>query len=346
MLEPELFNSQSNDTNTMFPVRIQKNSYFPMSIISTTFVLIFLSSVDSTSLLAQTQSLESYENPELGISFQHPSLWQENKMPDRGCLKVGDCSISFKIDESQDLRDLSELKTIQIYTFEISVNKLDESCKCNTLKDYVTWNYNQGENKLVTFINDNQTTISNNHTAWQIQKELNVVGLSFRSYAVYAINGNVGYNFIYVGNTNAQFGKYLGGFKEMLKSVKFTPIESEKKPSFLLSSDTDNSTHLSKANNLNQNNLKILSSNEFTDSIGYLHVVGEVQNNTPQPAEFVKVTGTFYDSFGKVVATDFTYTNPRDIPSGEKAPFEMILTSSSIPMSGIANYRLLVVYNP
>jgi hypothetical protein len=81
--------------------------------------------------------------------------------------------------------------------------------------------------------------------------------------------------------------------------------------------------------------------NSFIDSIGSLHVVGEVQNNTPNPANFVKVTGTFYSKGNEVVATDFTYTSPRDIAPGDKAPFEIILTSASIPLSEIDNYRMV-----
>ena len=46
----------------------------------------------------------------------------------------------------------------------------------------------------------------------------------------------------------------------------------------------------------NPNGLQILSHNSFTDSMGYLHVVGEVQNNTPANAQFVQVIGTFYDN--------------------------------------------------
>ena len=70
----------------------------------------------------------------------------------------------------------------------------------------------------------------------------------------------------------------------------------------------------------NPNGLQILSHNSFTDSVGYLHVVGEVQNNTPTNAQFVQVIGTFYDNNNQVVATHFTYTNPSDIGAGQKAP--------------------------
>lgn len=91
----------------------------------------------------------------------------------------------------------------------------------------------------------------------------------------------------------------------------------------------------------NPNGLEILSHNSFTDSIDYLHVVGEVKNNSPSDATFVKVIGTFYNSNGQVVATDYTYTNPSDIAAGDKAPFEIILSSASVPNSQIDHYNLV-----
>ena len=92
------------------------------------------------------------------------------------------------------------------------------------------------------------------------------------------------------------------------------------------------------------NGLQILSHNSFTDSVGYLHVVGEVQNNSPTNAQFVQVTGTFYDNNNQVVGTQFTYTNPSDIGAGEKAPFDLTLTSASIPVTQIDHYELQATY--
>jgi hypothetical protein len=67
-------------------------------------------------------------------------------------------------------------------------------------------------------------------------------------------------------------------------------------------------------------------------------------NNTPTTAEFVKITGTFYDSSNNVVETDFTYTNPENIGAGQKAPFELTLMSASIPVSQIDHYNLQASY--
>jgi hypothetical protein len=103
-----------------------------------------------------------------------------------------------------------------------------------------------------------------------------------------------------------------------------------------------NLTEESIENNLN--GLQILSYNSFTDSIGYLHVVGEIKNNYPSTATFVRIVGTFYDINNQVVGTQFTYANPSDIGSGEKVPFVLILTSASIPISQIDHYSLQASY--
>lgn len=103
-----------------------------------------------------------------------------------------------------------------------------------------------------------------------------------------------------------------------------------------------NLTEESIENNLN--GLQILSYSSFTDSIGYLHVVGEIKNNYPSTATFVRIVGTFYDINNQVVGTQFTYANPSDIGSGEKAPFVLILRSASIPISQIDHYSLQASY--
>ena len=103
-----------------------------------------------------------------------------------------------------------------------------------------------------------------------------------------------------------------------------------------------NLTEESIENNLN--GLQILSYNSFTDSIGYLHVVGEIKNNYPSTVTFVRIVGTFYDINNQVVGTQFTYANPSDIGSGEKVPFVLILTSASTPISQIDHYSLQASY--
>lgn len=88
----------------------------------------------------------------------------------------------------------------------------------------------------------------------------------------------------------------------------------------------------------------ILSHNSYTDSVGYFHVVGKVENNTPNPAQLVQVTGAFYDINNALVGTQFTHTNPSDISSGATAAFDLIMNSASVPASLIDHYKLDVTY--
>jgi hypothetical protein len=91
--------------------------------------------------------------------------------------------------------------------------------------------------------------------------------------------------------------------------------------------------------------LKVLSSNSFMDSAGYLHLVGEIENGTPDPVTLVQATATFYDKNNNVVATDYSYTNPSDLRPGNKAPFEIILTSASIPVNRIDHHTITASSN-
>jgi hypothetical protein len=70
-------------------------------------------------------------------------------------------------------------------------------------------------------------------------------------------------------------------------------------------------------------------------------VVGEVTNNGPAVSKFTQVSGTFYDSQGKTVATAFTYTDPMDLQPGQSAPFDMIISddTSAQVISGSLNVQ-------
>jgi hypothetical protein len=292
---------------------------------------------------AQPQEvLKKYEIPELGASFQYPSSWGEPGLERDNCLTTNICGAVFTIFDGS-------AEDPNIYLIAVRGFKLDEPvlgnnpCNCNTLKDYVAWRYNT-DHKGSTFINDNQTIIPSNRSAWQI--ETISPSVNIKKFQVLTIDGNIGYSFIYSGPADDRYGEYLDSFKKMVKSGSFTPPIPEKKPSFLNSS---NIVNISSTGNsipfLNKSDsVTILSHNSYTDSAGYFHVVGEVENNTPNTAQFVQVAGTFYDINNAVVGTQFTYTNPSDIISGGKAPFNLILISASVPTSLIDHYNLQASY--
>ncbi|MDP9305772.1 MAG: DUF3426 domain-containing protein [Thermoproteota archaeon] len=125
--------------------------------------------------------------------------------------------------------------------------------------------------------------------------------------------------------------------------IKITYGQVNETPSFMNMNETEESKPNTTVNN-NPSGLEILSHNSFSDSLGYLHVVGEIKNNYPSTVTFVTIVGTFYDINNRVVGTQFTYANPSDIGSGERAPFELILSSASVPISQIDHYNLQTTY--
>lgn len=70
-------------------------------------------------------------------------------------------------------------------------------------------------------------------------------------------------------------------------------------------------------------NAQILDGVSKTKKFGSSALVGEVKNNGPDTITFTKVTATYYDAQNKTIGTDFTYTDPMDIPSGQSAPFSI-----------------------
>jgi hypothetical protein len=86
---------------------------------------------------------------------------------------------------------------------------------------------------------------------------------------------------------------------------------------------------------------RILSQSSYVDNIGTVHIVGEVINESPVTAKFVKVIVTFYNAYNQVIGTDNTYTEPTDLAQGQRAPFDIFVTSG-VPMSQVRNYALTV----
>jgi hypothetical protein len=86
----------------------------------------------------------------------------------------------------------------------------------------------------------------------------------------------------------------------------------------------------------------ILSQNSYVDNIGSMHIVGEVLNQAPVTAEFVEIIATFYNAYGQVMGTDFTFADPSDLSPGQRAPFEIIVPEGRMPLYQMSTYGLRV----
>ena len=86
----------------------------------------------------------------------------------------------------------------------------------------------------------------------------------------------------------------------------------------------------------------ILSQSSYVNNIGSMHIVGEVFNQAPVTAKFVKIIATFYNANGQVIGTDFTYADPSDLAPSQRAPFDIIVSEGSVPMYQMSSYGLTV----
>jgi len=91
--------------------------------------------------------------------------------------------------------------------------------------------------------------------------------------------------------------------------------------------------------------VNILSHIGYLDSVGYYHVLGEVQNVGDQAVNYVKITGTFYNSSHIVVGTDFTFTELNVLLAGRKSPFDLFLFDTG-QSAQVNHYSLSVTFYP
>lgn len=63
----------------------------------------------------------------------------------------------------------------------------------------------------------------------------------------------------------------------------------------------------------------------YVDSIDYLRIVGEVQNDTSYYLRFVTVAVNVFSSSGQLVGTDYTYIRLDNLPPGQKTCFRLWL---------------------
>lgn len=89
-----------------------------------------------------------------------------------------------------------------------------------------------------------------------------------------------------------------------------------------------------------QNVLTIQNTSASTDSRGYLTIVGEVKNNGAQVSNYTEIIATFYDSTGKVIHVDFTFTSPNAVPAGQTYGFKLI--GPNQPISGRVSSWILI----
>ncbi len=75
--------------------------------------------------------------------------------------------------------------------------------------------------------------------------------------------------------------------------------------------------------------LAVVNTSSSKNSLGWLEVVGEVQNNGDMASNYTKVAATFYGSDGKVVDVVYAYTDPYTVPAHDARGFKITVGSAT-----------------
>ena len=128
----------------------------------------------------------------------------------------------------------------------------------------------------------------------------------------------------------------------LLPTVTPAPVQEKNNPTPLPTPEAQSQTLEPPAPQIiNSAGLQILSHQSYVDSLGWYHIVGEVQNNSSVPMEFVEVIAKLYDDTNEVIGTKLTFTAPDVIFPGGKAPFDIIALRRS-QWANIKTYNLQV----
>ncbi len=89
----------------------------------------------------------------------------------------------------------------------------------------------------------------------------------------------------------------------------------------------------------NDIDVTIVSHSRIDAGSGITLIVGEVRNDSPQKIGWVQVSGTFYDSAGRLIHLAEGPVQLGELRPGEKAPFGIYINDAAVSES-IANYTL------
>jgi hypothetical protein len=180
----------------------------------------------------------------LGIKIKYFDPWTVLTVSDdANCYTKDFCILVLGINNGKGMA--------QIWVTQDKENspKIKYQCKCSTLKDYVRYFYTNTIFQFYnfSFINDNQTIISENRSAIQIEYELTLDDIRIQVLTIFAKGSGSFYQFTYY-TVPSSFSKYLNDFKQMVNSLEFVSTSETKKkqPSFMNDIDVEANDNTSK----------------------------------------------------------------------------------------------------
>ena len=158
------------------------------------------------------------------------------------------------------------------------------------------------------------------------------------------------------GNANINYVKISGTFYDSNNNVvdtdfTYTMLDilkpDQKSPFKIMLSEPDGYDHYSLSISFSETSdnpyagLEIQGVTDRTDAYGYYYIDGNVQNTGSVDVTYVKLVAIIYDSSGKIIDADFTYTDPSDISAGGTESFEFMIDTADLPGT-IYSYELQV----
>ena len=85
----------------------------------------------------------------------------------------------------------------------------------------------------------------------------------------------------------------------------------------------------------------VISTSDYVDSIGFYHIIGEIENDSGRLQQLVEITATLYDTQNNVVGRPIGYAFIDVMRQGEKSAFHLIFTDSA-QVAKIASYKISI----
>jgi hypothetical protein len=93
-----------------------------------------------------------------------------------------------------------------------------------------------------------------------------------------------------------------------------------------------------------ESGIEEISENQFVDEMGYVHVLGEIQNKLNTKMDFVKVNVAYYDSQSRIIGSDFVYSDPNTLLPGQTATYQTLTSPSSLASSDVSTVKVRYEY--
>jgi hypothetical protein len=191
-------------------------------------------------------STKTYENPEVGISFQYPSNWEV--VDTFADLCSVECLLSIHTvplnhPGYEDTGFLINVMSLDAESLNADADSMDINTPITTLEDFARYRYKGMTGwSSPNVINDNQTTVAGDHPALQMEYTYQGAHDVRHALTVWTIDSirNKGYEFSYNNAIEDEFSADIPSIRKMLDSIEFIPLSPPpeetpppKQPSFM-----------------------------------------------------------------------------------------------------------------